>query len=388
MTRTNTFSRRKFIGRSIGVAAATAIAPMINFGRFQVHAASSRTYSQRAIELVERYQVIDMLSLLRPLDSLFPKSPVENLFVLSDQQIEKLKSSGVNIFHPALGLDNDREKAYQFVAGWNSLITQYHQHFVRVDSLADMDTVKQSGKIGIIIGVQNAAHFHSLDDVNHFYNLGQRVSQLTYNTRNLIGTGSTDRADGGLSDFGVGIVERMNEVGMIVDVSHCGDKTTLDAIELSKKPVLITHSNSRVLAGGHPRCKPDEAIKKMAEKGGVMGITGVRQFVSGAEPTGLDQVLDHFDHVARLVGVEHVGVGSDMDPDGYDDMSPENKEALRSLYKQSYAFRDKFDADDFNHPLRIYDLTDGLIKRGYGDDDIGLILGGNFKRAIGNIWQV
>jgi membrane dipeptidase len=259
---------------------------------------------------------------------------------------------------------------------------------MRVDSAADLERVKSSGKVGVLLGVQNSEHFQSVDDVDLFRSLGQRVSQLTYNTRNLIGNGSTERRDEGLSDFGVSIVERMNKVGMAVDVSHCGDRTTLDAFEVSKKPVLITHSNCRALVPGHPRLKTDEAIKKMAATGGVMGITGVRMFVRAEEPTTIEHVLDHFDHVAKLVGVEHVGLGSDMDLDGYDDMPPEENKRLRANYKDSYGFREKIDIEGLDHPKRVFDLTEGLIRRKYSDQHIELILGGNFKRVLAQIWTV
>jgi len=235
--------------------------------------------------------------------------------------------------------------------------------------------------------VQNSEHFRTADDVDRFYQLGQRVSLLTYNSRNLIGNGSTERHDEGISDFGAQIIERMNKVGMAVDTAHCGDKTTLDAFEVSKVPVLITHSNCRALNPNHPRCKTDEAIRKMAEKGGVMGITGVRNFVAPKEPTNIDTLLDHFDHVAKLVGVEHVGVGSDYDLDGYDAMPEDYRKWLRGLYKSSYGFRDKMDTDGFNHHKRMFDLTDGLIRRGYSDADIGIILGANFRRVLGQIWS-
>src|SRR5260370_20422494 len=112
-----------------------------------------------------------------------------------------------------------------------------------VDSPASFEELKKSGKIGMIVGLQNSEHFRRPDDVDLFYSLGQRVSQLTYNARNLIGNGSTERRDEGLSDFGVSIVERMNRVVMVVDVSHCGARTTLDAFEVTKKPVLSTRSN-------------------------------------------------------------------------------------------------------------------------------------------------
>jgi membrane dipeptidase len=176
----------------------------------------------------------------------------------------------------------------------------------------------------------------------------------------------------------------MNEVGMLVDVSHCGDRTTLDAIEISKKPIAITHSNCRAL-NNHPRLKTDEAIQKLAAKGGVMGVTGVRNFVSNREPTTVENIVDHIDHVAKLVGIEHVGIGSDSDLNGYDDMPADQRKELLAMYKSSYAFRAKLDTDGFDHPKKIFDLTEALIRRGYGDSNIEAVLGGNFRRLLGTL---
>ena len=283
-----------------------------------------------------------------------------------------------------------QNEAYQnclaFVGSYNSIIANRPDVFVRIDSAEDLAAVHGSGRAGILIGIQNSSHFRSPQDVETFHQLGQRVSQLTYNSRNMIGNGSTERIDGGISDFGVSIVEEMNRVGMAVDVSHSGDRTTLDACEVSRAPVLYTHSNARALNPGHPRCKTDEAILRMAETGGVMGITGVRNFVSDREPTTIEEYLDHFDHVRDLIGVEHVGIGSDIDLHGYDDLPADQYAALKANYKGSYAFRDKIDIDEIAHPKRMFDVTDGLIRRGYSDDHIRGILGGNFQRVLGEIW--
>jgi membrane dipeptidase len=364
-------------------------APMINRGRYRLFGQSAAAYSRRAVELVGRSLVIDMLSplVLSPSKMRLLMSNPESL---TPGDIQRYKDSGITVFHVAVGVGGREAtlNVLRYIAGWNGFIAHHSDHFTRIDSPASLDAVKRSGKIGIIIGVQNSEHFQTLDDVDAFFGLGQRVSQLTYNTRNLIGNGSTERRDEGLSDFGLAIVERMNKVGMAVDVSHCGDRTTLDACEASRKPVLITHSNCRALNPNHPRCKTDEAILKMARTGGVMGITGVRMFVKADEPTTLEHVLDHFDHVVRLVGVEHVGVGSDIDLDGYDDLPPAEAQALRASYKQSYAFRDKTDIEGLDHPKRIFDLTEGLIRRRYSDHHIELILGGNFARALKEIWTV
>jgi membrane dipeptidase len=350
---------------------------------------SSYEYSARAIELVKRAMVIDMLS---PLTLNFPKQAKwfadPETFTAAD--LQPFRDSGISVFHIAVG--NGGPEAYletlKFFAGWNGFIAGQTENFMRIDSPADFDRVKSAGKVGVLLGLQNSDHFRSPADVDFFRNLGQRVSQLTYNSRNWIGNGSTERRDEGISDFGATIIERMNKVGMAVDVSHCGDRTTLDAFELSRKPVLITHSNCRALAPGHPRCKTDEAIKKVGAAGSVMGITGVRMFVKNDEPTTIEDVLNHFDHVRKLIGPEHLGVGSDIDLYGYDAMPPEQNQRLRASYKGSYGFREKIDVEGINHPRRMFDLTEGLIRRQYSDRDIEGILGGNFKRVLTQIWTV
>jgi membrane dipeptidase len=307
----------------------------------------------------------------------------------TDRDFQPWRDSGINVMHPAVGLGgvNAYESALTFFAGWNSFIAGSDQFFTRIDSPGDFKRVKGSGKVGVLLGLQNAQHFRRPDDVATFHALGQRVAQLTYNSRNLIGNGSTERRDEGISDFGVAIIERMNAVGMAIDTSHCGDRTTLDAFEISKKPVLITHSNCRALAPGHPRCKTDDAIRAVGKAGSVMGITAVRMFVKNDEPTTVEHALDHYDHVRKLIGPQHLGVGSDIDLNGYDDMPPELNKQLRAGYKGSYGFREKIDIEGLDHPKRMFDLTEGLIRRKYSDAEIEGILGGNFIRVLSEIWK-
>jgi membrane dipeptidase len=387
--RKNLMTRREALKRAALASAGALVAPMINRGRYQIFAGSPNEYSARAIELVNRSTVIDMLSVLT-LDFAKEGRWLADPESFKAADLKPYKDSGINIFHVSFGFGGPDayEFALKYFAAWNAFIANGDEHFMRVDSAADLDRVKRSGKIGILLGLQNSEQFRRPNDVDFFRGLGQRVSQLTYNSRNLIGNGSTERRDEGISDFGVAIIERMNKVGMAVDVSHCGDRTTLDAFEISKKPVLITHSNCRALVPGHPRLKTDEAIKKVGAAGSVMGITGVRMFVKGDEPTTIEHVLDHFDHVAKLIGPEHLGVGSDMDLYGYDAMPPEMNKQLRAGYKGSYAFREKIDVEGLNHPKRMFDLTEGLIRRKYSDKDIEAILGGNFKRVLAQIWMI
>jgi membrane dipeptidase len=381
-------SRRRLLEGAAAACAATIAAPFINRGRFQLFARSAAEYSARAIGLVQRSTVVDMLC---PLTLNFPQGSkwFEKPETFTDRDFQRWRDSGMNVMHPAVGLGgmNAYETALTFFAQWNSFIAGSEQYFDRVDSAGDFKRVKGSGKVGVILGLQNSEHFRRPDDVNTFFGLGQRVSQLTYNARNLIGNGSTERRDEGISDFGVRIIERMNTVGMAVDVSHCGDRTTLDAFEVSKKPVLITHSNCRALAPGHPRCKSDDAIRAVGKAGSVMGITAVRMFVKVDEPTTIENALDHYDHVRKLIGPEHLGVGSDIDLDGYDDMPPELNKQLRAGYKGSYGFRDKIDIEGLDHPKRMFDLTEGLIRRKYSDAEIEGVLGGNFIRVLSDLWK-
>jgi len=379
-------NRRSFL-KSAGGGVALG-ATMVNRGRHLLFAGRPE-YSARAIELVERSTVIDMLAPLwiSPGKTMKMLGNPDN-FTAADYA--PYKDSGINVFHIAIGTGGPDAylETLKFLSGYDSFLARHDAWFARVETPSRLDGIKASGKVGILLGIQNAEHFRKVDDVDYFYGLGQRVSQLTYNARTLIGNGSTERRDDGLSDFGVGIVERMNKVGMAVDVSHCGDKTTLDAFEVSKKPVLITHSNCRTLNPNHPRCKTDEAIKAMAAKGGVMGITEVRMFISPTEPTGMDAMLDHYDHVAKLVGVEHLGVGSDIDLLGYDAMPPDEYKQLKAGYKSSYGFRDKIDIDGYKFAKRPFDLAEALIRRKYSDADIEAILGGNFRRVLKEIWTV
>jgi membrane dipeptidase len=342
---------------------------MINRSRFSLFAQPSVEYSVRAVDLVRNSTVIDMLGLLT-LDYrkmwTWQTQPVR--FQPSDFQ--RLKNSGITVFHPAVGyITGDiYAETSKDITGWDVFIAGHPQEFLRIDAAADFARAKLLGKIGILIGQQNSVHFRTADDVDSFYRLGQRVSQLTY-TGNRIGGGSSDAHDIGLTHYGAEIVERMNQVGMAVDISHCGDRTTMEAIEASRKPVLVTHSNCRALVPGSVRCKTDEAIGRMAANGGVIGVTMVRGFVRAGGPATIEHVLDHIDHIVKLAGIEHVGVGSDVDLDGRDVHSTR-----------------KYDLDGIDYSMKIYDLAEGLVRRKYSDRSIQLILGGNFERALSEAW--
>lgn len=375
-------ARRRLLGGAVALTAGAVALPAI------ARAGSAALppppdYSTRAIDLVQQSLVIDMLGVIK-----IDFRPEYAASRISAQDAADIRASGITGFHHAVGIGgpNAYQDTLAYLAAWNGFIARNSDVFTLVGDADDLDRAKADGKAAIIMGVQNADHFRTPADVHQFYLLGMRCAQLTYNAQNFIGSGATDRVDGGISDFGVKIIEAMNHTGMLIDASHCGDRTTLDAIELSSRPIAITHSNCRAL-NNHPRVKTDEAIRKLAAKGGVMGITGVRMFVRDREPTTIEHLVDHIDHVVKLVGIDHVGIGSDADLQGYDNMPAAQNTALRAGYTASYAFRDKIDTDGFDHPRKAYDLTEVLIRRGYSDEHIGKILGGNFRRLLGQTWK-
>jgi membrane dipeptidase len=370
-------SRRNVLGGAL--AAAAGAAPYISGAvRAESRGLPPREYHKKVVDLVNESVVLDMLHPIR-LDGV-PAPMTERLAA-------DYKSSGIDGILDGIGLSGPdaRDQVLTYYSRWSHYMATNSHVFAGVDKMSDILRAKRDGKIAVILGMQNSDHFLKREDVKFFFDLGQRVSQLTYNWQNRIGSGSTERVDGGVSDFGVSIIEEMNAVGMLIDVSHCGDRTTLDAISISTKPVAITHSNCRAL-NNHPRLKTDEAIKACADKGGVMGISGVRNFVTAREPTTLGNVVDHIDYAVKLVGIDHVGMGSDLDLYGYDNAPPEFRQLLRDILSARYAFRDKFDTDGFDHPRRTYDLVDELMRRDYSNDSIKAILGGNFQRLLTDTW--
>ncbi|MFL6198220.1 MAG: dipeptidase [Thermoanaerobaculia bacterium] len=368
-------NRREFLRAGLLAGTGVLAAPMVNRGRFNLFADSRTDVSARAVDLVGRSMVIDMLGLLTldwPKLYGWQREPA----TFSQADYLKLRQTGVRVFHPAVEPNeaNAYEAALRWTTGWNRFLGAHPEYLFRMDSGADFARAGADagteGRIGILIGFQNADHFRTAADVETFHEVGQRVSQLTYNSRNRLGCGCKEVQDDGLTAYGAEIVAAMNRVGMVVDISHTAERTSLDAIRLSRQPVLITHSNCRALVA-HPRCKSDRVIKAMAERGGVMGITVIPAFLKTGQPARIDHVLDHLEHVVRVAGIEHVGIGSDADVDAID--------------PRTNRVRPRYNVLGLQHPRRVFELTEGLIRRGYTDRQIELVLGGNFQRALGEI---
>ena len=388
-----TTSRRHAVRALAAGALGIVGAPVMLRNRFQLFAFSAAEYSARAIRLVEETVVIDLLNQFRFPD--FREKPVTSQrwmqqpgsFTRADYDL--YRTSGTRVFGLGAGGAN-YDDALKWAADWNGFFAGYSDWFLRIDDTADFARLAgDRNRIGVMLTMQNADHFRTTDDVNTFFALGQRVSQLTYNPTNRLGAGFLADIDGGITPYGAEVVKRMNEVGMAVDVSHSGDRTTLDGIAASSRPVIFSHASCRALLPGGLRAKTDEMIRAMAKTGGVMGIPFLRFMLRVEEPVTIEHALDHFDHAAKLVGVEHVGIGSDMDAIG----NP-NPMGVPEPTNQPNFDRYKFHRDtdstittkQLDHPKRVYDVAEGLIRRKYSDADIKLVLGGNWARALGTIW--
>jgi len=305
---------------------------------------------------------------------------------------EVFRGSGVKTLALGRGGAN-YEEMLKFMAEWNGFIASRPDWFVRVDDVDDLKSTRRDGRVGIMITAQNADYFRTPADVVTFHRLGQRVAQLTYNFQNRIGAGFLEHNDGGLSVFGHEIVAAMQRVGMTVDLSHCADRTTMDGIAAAKKPVVFTHAAARALMPGYARCKSDDAIRALARNGGVMGIAFIRFMIRPAAPVTVDHVVDHIDHVIKLVGAEHVGIGSDLDMAGIGAPIPKAGQTLAVANQPNFDRYNAFYADDggvhvdgMAHPKRLFDLVEAMGRRRYSDDTIRLVLGGNFIRAVGASW--
>jgi membrane dipeptidase len=378
-------NRREFLETTAGALAA---APMINVGRARVSAQSPRQYSTKAIDLVKESLLVDMLhQIVYRIDQRdVLKRWLYKPHGFTEADFDRYRQSGISVisFGNAAASFEDGIRLF---GEYNSFIAAYPQWLLRVDEAADFEEAKRTGRLGIHFGLQNSTHFRSPEDVEMFYGLGQRSSQLTYNPANLIGDGAFEPRNGGVTEFGTRIIAKMNEVGMVVDLAHTGDRTQLDAFRLSTKPVIISHGNARALNDGHPRCVSDESIRALGKSGGVMGINFISFMVKRREPVSIDDVIDHVDYVSKMIGIEHVGFGSDLGLESNDHADPEMFRKFMAAADPRYRIHKREVVEGLDHPLRFFDLTDALIRRGYTDEQIRLLLGGNWRRVLPAIWS-
>lgn len=394
--------RRTLLRILAGASAASLLprdavaAPAILKGRYRLGPFAD-DYSARTIRLMRESAVVDMLCQFAFPDNREEGTPraiqwLRDPSSFTAADFETFRGSGVKTLALGRGA-NSYEEMLRFMAEWNGFIASRSEWFTRVDDAEDLRSTRADGRVGIMITTQNSLHFRRASDVDLFHQLGQRVSQLTYNVQNTIGAGFLEHQDGGLTIFGHEIVERMQKVGMTVDLSHCADRTTLDGIAACSKPPIFTHAAARGLMPGFTRCKTDEAIRALAAKGGVIGIGFIRFMIRPEAPVTVEHVVDHVEYVMKLVGVEHVGIGSDLDMAGLGAPIPRGNEPLAiasqvnfDRYRPYYAEDGGVHVDGMAHPKRLFDLTEAMVRRKHSDETIKLVLGGNFVRAVGASW--
>ena len=226
-----------------------------------------------------------------------------------------------------------------------------------------------------------------LDNLNMLHEFGLNMLQLTYNSMNFVGAGCTERTDAGVSSYGVKFIERMNELGIIVDTGHCGHQTTLDACEISKQPVVASHTCAQGIYN-HARGKSDEEIEAIAKTGGVIGVVTHPSLLSDADEVTMEHFLNHIDYIAKLVGHKHVGIGTDWPvsmPEQTFRMALEKcapKVGFRPQDRLSIGM-----TKGYRDYREFINITRGLVSRGYSDDEIRDIVGGNWLRVMEAVWK-
>ena len=312
---------------------------------------------------------------------------------LNGEMIGNAVNSGITAVNLTMN-GSDFPSSVQRVAGWLDRIERYPDAFTQIRTVDDLHEAKESGRLGIVCGFQDTTPFEGeLDPIEVFLGLGVKVTQLTYNVRNLVGDGCLEPANGGLTRYGQTVVERMNEVGMLVDLSHCGQRTTAEGIAASSTPVSITHSGCNAIAR-HPRSKDDAELRAMADGGGVVGIYLMPFLTPGRVPMR-DDVLDHIEHAINVCGEDHVGIGSDLSTtpiDGSDDYWSAHRDFVAGRIARGVAAPNEdpdilFTVDDLNSHRRMELIADGLAERGHPDARIEKVIGGNWMRLFGEVWR-
>ncbi|MEZ5421198.1 MAG: membrane dipeptidase [Vicinamibacterales bacterium] len=275
-----------------------------------------------------------------------PKGP------LTEAQRANIAKSGLTAINATVSADRV-EPTVANIALWTGEAARYPDLLTIVRRHDDLARAKRAGQMGIILGFQDTEMLErDLSRLEMFRRLGVLIIQLTYNVRNLIGDGCLEPGDAGLSALGLDAVERMNALGIAVDLSHCGTRTTATGIAASARPPLITHSGCREVYR-HPRNKEDKELKAMADKGGVVGIY-LMPFLGGfagpGQPTTEEALARHLEHALRVCGADHVGIGSDASVTPIEE-TPEYLRAERAFAEGRAARRSA--APDEDRPLYL-----------------------------------
>ena len=298
------------------------------------------------------------------------------------ENIPRIQGSGVHGFVEAVArvIDEDFAESMRLLGQYLATIEK-QPAFMPAYRARDFVVAKETGRQALMFQLEPQTFARELENIELAYGLGIRMAMLTFNTRNYVGDGCGERTDEGLSYWGLQVVERMNELGMLIDLSHCGNRTTLDAIEASKAPVLCNHTGARALYPQCKRLKTDEVLTALAAKGGLVGISAVPNQLSGSAEQGIEDMLNHIDYAVRLIGVDHVAIGLD---NVFHDQVAYHRQAAKTTFKLEYIGQE-LNAPymyGIESPEEWPNITRGLVSRGYSDDDILKIIGGNALRVI------
>lgn len=298
--------------------------------------------------------------------------------------VEELARGRVTCVHTTVAIWEDARTTLDAIGRWNRRFRESADLLIAVRDGADIDRARSEGKVGVVLGFQNTSPFEDdLDLVEIFSMLGVRIAQLTYNIQNLVGGSCYDPSDSGLTRFGKFVVREMNRVGMLVDLSHVGEKTAFDAIEVSERPVAITHANLSSIRP-HPRNKSDDLVKALASRGGVIGCSPYPHIVGGADTT-LEDWCSMVGRAVELVGIDHVGIGSDMSrkwPDEHLGWIRMGRWSHEMNYGASTNRTTGWEPwpDYFRTPEDFPNLADGLRRHGFSEAETAQIMGLNWQR--------
>jgi membrane dipeptidase len=296
-------------------------------------------------------------------------------------QLERARASGFSVVSINIGYaDTPVEQHFLMLAQLRHWVRTHPEHYMLVLTAADAARARHEDKLGVCFDLEGAGALPRQPGlVRLYYDLGVRWMLLAYNRNNAYAGGCLDD-DGGLTAQGVELVEEMATVGMVTCASHAGPRTARAIIDTSPNPVIFSHSNARALHD-HPRNITDDIIRACAARGGVIGINGLGPFL-GTRDELADAVARHIDHVAQLVGIDHVALGLDY---AYDQQEVDDyQQEMRAAYPNDRGYAEPF---RMLPPEGLTDVVTALIGRGYGEADLKAVLGANLQRIARHVWK-